>query len=381
MPFAKRNFLIIGFFWFLSGAAGWAQDHPQNGLHKEYSKDGKILLEENYKDNLLEGSRRVYRGDGTLRAEQNFKAGKLDGTTKVFFKNGVVKSEYEYRGDQYHGEIREYYPSGTLKLSARYSSDILLEELKQYYTDGVLKSSGFVMSQESNPLLFGGMWFWVFMISLTFHEAAHSYVAFKLGDPTAYHEGQVTLNPLPHIRREPLGTIVVPILSYLSGGWMIGWASAPYDPVWALHHPRRSALMSLAGPLANLLLVLISALIIHVGIMLRIFVEPASIDFAVVVASSTSGFFANFAAIVSVVFSLNFILLIFNLLPFPPLDGSGILPLFMKHDAAQNYLQFIAQPAFGIVGLFAAWQIMDYIFPPLQLFCINLLYPYAGYGS
>ena len=97
-------------------------------------------------------------------------------------------------------------------------------------------------------------WYLIFLFSLVAHEAAHAFTAWRLGDPTARKGGQVTLNPLPHIRREPIGTVAVPLVSYLIGGWMIGWASAPYDPEWARRNPRRAALMSFAGPAANLLL-------------------------------------------------------------------------------------------------------------------------------
>ena len=93
-----------------------------------------------------------------------------------------------------------------------------------------------------------GLWYVAFLFSLTVHEASHALAALKLGDPTAYRGGQVTLNPLPHMRREPFGTIVVPALSYIFAGWMMGWASAPYDPVWADRHPRRAGWMALAGP-------------------------------------------------------------------------------------------------------------------------------------
>ena len=71
--------------------------------------------------------------------------------------------------------------------------------------------------------------------------------------------GQVSLDPMPHVRREPVGTLIAPWLFYLFGGWMIGWASTPFDPRWAFTHPRRAAWMSLAGPAANALLVLAAA--------------------------------------------------------------------------------------------------------------------------
>ena len=72
-------------------------------------------------------------------------------------------------------------------------------------------------------------WYLAFIISITFHEAAHAFVGLKLGDTTAEDGGQVTLNPFPHIKREIVGTIVVPLFTFFSSGWMIGWASAPYN--------------------------------------------------------------------------------------------------------------------------------------------------------
>jgi hypothetical protein len=99
-----------------------------------------------------------------------------------------------------------------------------------------------------------GCWLVVFLISMSAHEAAHAFTAKRLGDPTAYLGGQVTLDPIPHIRREPFGMLLVPIVSYLASGWMIGWASAPYNPAWAAQYPRRAAVMAFAGPAANFII-------------------------------------------------------------------------------------------------------------------------------
>ena len=98
------------------------------------------------------------------------------------------------------------------------------------------------------------------LISLVFHEAAHATFAMLGGDRTAYVGGQVTLNPVPHIQREPMGTVVLPLLMlFASNGTMcFGFAHAPYDPLWAHRHPKRAALMSAAGPIANILLALIA---------------------------------------------------------------------------------------------------------------------------
>ena len=97
------------------------------------------------------------------------------------------------------------------------------------------------------------VWYAAFLLSLTCHEAGHAWVARRGGDDTAYLSGQVSLNPWPHIRREPIGTILVPLVTYFTGTsrWMMGWASAPYDPRWEDRHPRRAAAMSAAGPAAN----------------------------------------------------------------------------------------------------------------------------------
>jgi hypothetical protein len=97
----------------------------------------------------------------------------------------------------------------------------------------------------------GLVWYMVFLFSVTLHEAAHAWAAQRGGDPTAYLGGQVSLDPRPHIRREPFGMVILPLFTAITSGWPIGYASTPYDPVWALNHPRRAAWMSLAGPAAN----------------------------------------------------------------------------------------------------------------------------------
>ncbi len=233
---------------------------------------------------------------------------------------------------------------------------------------------------DHSTLVFGLVWYMVFVFSTVFHEAAHALVAFKLGDPTAYHGGQVSLNPVPHIRREPFGMILVPIISLLAGGWMIGWASTPYDPMWAYNHPRRSAWMSLAGPVANLILLLTAALLIRGGIFLGLFYPPGSItDFSQVVAAHSSGLPYAVAVLLSILFMLNLILCIFNLLPLPPMDGSGILPLFMSEDSANRYQTVMHQPTFTIIGMLIAWKLFAAVFRPIHLFALNLLYPGAGY--
>src|SRR5499427_6812021 len=112
----------------------------------------------------------------------------------------------------------------------------------------------------------GFIWFVAFLFSTTVHEAMHALVAWKGGDPTAYHGGQVSLSPIPHIRREPVGMLIVPLLTALTQGWAMGWASAPYDPVWAERHPRRAAVMAAAGPVGNFMVAIAAFVVIKIGL-------------------------------------------------------------------------------------------------------------------
>lgn len=224
------------------------------------------------------------------------------------------------------------------------------------------------------------LWYMILLISVVFHEAAHGFAAMKLGDLTAYHSGQVTLDPLPHIKREPIGTVVLPIISYILAGWMIGWASVPYDRYWAQRHRRRAALMSLAGPAANIALVVVAALLIRAGMLLGFFSAPESITFARITESVRQGPADGVATAISVLFSLNLILFVFNLIPLPPLDGSGVLMFFLSEDAAQRYEGLMYNPTNRMIGLVVAWQMFAFLFEPVHLLAINLLYPGTGYN-
>ena len=205
-----------------------------------------------------------------------------------------------------------------------------------------------------NPdqLIEGLTWFVVFIFSTTLHEAGHAWAAYKLGDSTAYEGGQVSLNPLPHIQREPIGMVLVPILSFALNGWMMGWASAPYDPAWAHRYPKRAALMAAAGPAANLLLTVLAGLLIRFGL---------------------AGSIPGAEMPIAILFLLNLLLFAFNLLPVPPLDGSAILPMFMSDNVARRYREFLHQPMFSLLGLLLAWKVFPYLFEPIQMVAFSLL--------
>jgi Zn-dependent protease len=225
-------------------------------------------------------------------------------------------------------------------------------------------------------LILGVIWYIVFLFSTTCHEGAHALVAKLGGDDTAHEGGQVSLNPWPHIRREPFGLVVVPIISYFVAHWMIGWASAPFDPDWQQRYPRRAAWMALAGPGANFALVILSAVAIRVGIAAGAFARPEFVSFTHVVEPVGSGVAGFAATFLSIVFVLNLLLGTFNLLPVPPLDGSTAVTLLMPAQTALNYLHWIRTGGFAIFGLIVAWYAFGRIFG--YVFHIGLTILYAG---
>jgi Zn-dependent protease len=212
-------------------------------------------------------------------------------------------------------------------------------------------------------LLLGFISYAVFLFSTTCHEAAHALAAKIGGDTTAALGGQVTLNPIPHIRRSPFGMVVIPLLSFFFGGGMIGWASAPYDPLWERRHPRRSAWMALAGPAANFTLMLLAAFLIRGGRFLQLFHRDP-------VSGSPSLLFT----VLTVTFLMNLLLGTFNLLPVPPLDGSTVIMLLMREDRAQRYLDWIRGNNFAMAGLLVGLVVFRQIYPFVQLFFMRLLF-------
>ena len=233
--------------------------------------------------------------------------------------------------------------------------------------------------------VFEALVFWLpaFLFSTTVHEAAHAWVALRGGDPTAYLGGQVSLNPLPHIRRSPVGMLVIPILTSVTQGWTMGWAAAPYDPVWAHHYPRRAAWMAAAGPAGNLVLALLTLGLLHAGLAFGAFTAPASVNFSHLVDAAP-----NLAArdvwvfagtLLSVMFVLNSLLFTFNLLPVPPLDGAVVITLPMPDSAARQFRSWTASPAASLIGILIAWKVFPFVVGPLFRIVVNALYP-GQYG-
>lgn len=227
-------------------------------------------------------------------------------------------------------------------------------------------------------------WYAAFLFSLTLHEGAHALVAWLGGDPTAYQGGQVTANPLPHLRREPVGTVVVPVLSWLLAGWVMGWASAPYDPRWAERHPRRHALVSLAGPAANLLLAVLVLLILRLMLAAGVYAAPERAGFSHLVALSPDmpegSILGPLGLLLSVALTLNLILGIFNLMPLPPLDGAGVLQGLFPRGVGRFLETLRRNPMMGLLGLLLAWQLMGFVVGPAFSILLGLLHPGEVYS-
>ncbi|MCX6794343.1 MAG: site-2 protease family protein [Candidatus Gottesmanbacteria bacterium] len=193
------------------------------------------------------------------------------------------------------------------------------------------------------------------IVAITIHEFSHAWTAEHLGDPTPRLQGRLTLNPLPHI--DLFGTILLPIILALSGtGFMIGWAKpVQFDP-FNLRNPRRdSALISIAGPVSNILLAIVCSFILRLPLPLII------------------------SALIAQILVMNVVLAIFNLVPIHPLDGfkivEGVLPEEQAHEWHQLerfgmiFLIFLLFPIFGGVA-----PIQRVISPVINFF-LNIFLP------
>ncbi len=158
------------------------------------------------------------------------------------------------------------------------------------------------------------------IISIILHEMAHGYAANALGDPTARLQGRLSGNPLVHI--DPLGSVIIPGLLILSNaGILFGWAKpVPYNPYNLRNQKWGEALVAIAGPATNLLLALIFSVIVRSAGVLELSDSFIKISWYIVY--------------------INILLAIFNMLPFPPLDGSKILAAILPYPLQQQYRQF-----------------------------------------
>lgn len=224
------------------------------------------------------------------------------------------------------------------------------------------------------------VWFASFLFSTTVHEAMHAFAAWRLGDPTAYHGGQVSLSPVPHVAREPIGMLVLPLITSFTQGWAIGWASAPYDPHWAARYPKRAAIMAAAGPAGNFLIALAAFTIMRAALAGGWFIAPDRVRFESLVelAGSGPGFLTM---VLSVLLVQNVFLGVFNLLPLPPLDGASVLRGVAPRNLASTLDSLSSNPAFSLIGLLVAWQVFPAIAGRLFFLLLAAIHPDVTYGG
>jgi Zn-dependent protease len=216
--------------------------------------------------------------------------------------------------------------------------------------------------------------YFVFLYSTVCHEAAHAWVAHKLGDDTAYLGGQVSLDPIPHIKREPMGMVVVPLISLFAYGGLFGWASAPLDPMWVARYPKRSAMVAIAGPIANIILAVIAMVIMFIGVKNGVFHEVRSPWFHEFVRGNAGTAWEYVGYVVSLTFFLNIFLAVLNLMPVPPLDGSNIPLFFLSDRAADSYQQVLRQPWMFLVSIVLLFKLFPYVFVPIYKVVVKLAY-------
>jgi len=138
--------------------------------------------------------------------------------------------------------------------------------------------------------------------------------------------------------------------------------------------------MALAGPAGNLFLVLTAAFVIRLGMLTGHFYAPESVEVARIGAAVSPGIGQGVIRILSMLFSMNLILVILNMIPLPPLDGSEVITLLMRPEQIDRYRRLIHTPGLGIVGLLLAWHLFDPVFDLVFVAAVNCLYPGAGYG-
>ncbi len=208
----------------------------------------------------------------------------------------------------------------------------------------------------------------VLLLAVSVHEAGHAWMSYKFGDDTAYMLGRVTLNPIKHT--DPIGTLLIPIVAFFFsaiGGFLgaiplIGWGKpTPVNPRKWHNYKLANIMVSVAGVLANLVLLIIAFMIAKImiwqgGNVRDFFTDEAN----------------PFVIFISYMMMMNLSLFVFNLLPFPPLDGSKILSTFLP-ESFQPLLDFLEQYGFIILLLFVYFGFFGAIIRPFWIGLVYLL--------
>ena len=200
----------------------------------------------------------------------------------------------------------------------------------------------------------------VLLFSLSFHESAHAWMAWKLGDETALRQGRVSLNPIVHM--DPIGTLLFPLIQIFTSVPLLGWAKpTPYNPA----NFRRDVsmrtghiLVAAAGPVSNFILALV-----FTGVLVVLwrggFVQ------------SRDSFLLN---LTELGIQLNVVLAIFNLVPIPPLDGSKVASYGLRGDLGDKYDRIMGPYGFMILMLLLMTGVLSMVMRPILSIVLSLLY-------
>ncbi len=205
-----------------------------------------------------------------------------------------------------------------------------------------------------------------FLLAIVVHEAAHAWMANKFGDPTAKNAGRLTLNPAAHY--DPWGTIFFPLMAAMTNFAMIGWARPVPVEVRNFKNYRKGIFwVSFAGPLSNIILGTLSALI------LAIVATQVPVEWE---------FYSISLRMLRYSVYINFILAFFNLIPLPPLDGSKMVSSFLKGPTLYKYESFARYTPMIFIGVFAlsfmGIHTISYILLPAQQLANFILFSFLG---
>ncbi len=200
------------------------------------------------------------------------------------------------------------------------------------------------------------------IFAITLHEAAHGYVAKHFGDLTAYSQGRVSLNPIRHI--DPIGTILLPLLTLMLGGILFGWAKPVPVDFSALRRPKQDMLwVALAGPGANLFMALLWGFVIKLGL-----------------AMSSSDLSQPMILMGEAGIKINIVLMVLNLLPLPPLDGGRIAVSLLPFRTAQSFAR-IEPYGFMILLVLLITGVLGAIIGPFIGMGIRMVAWFFGLGT
>lgn len=201
----------------------------------------------------------------------------------------------------------------------------------------------------------------VLLLAISSHEAGHAWMSWKYGDDTAYMLGRVTLNPIKHT--DPIGTLLIPILGFVFGAVggalgaipLIGWGiPTPVNPRKWTNYRQANVMVSIAGIGANLILAMIGFAI------LKTLIETGALNGV----ETETGIVKPFLLFLQYLLILNISLAVFNLLPFPPLDGSKVLSTFLP-ESFQPIFNLLETYGFLILLLLVYWGIVGLIIRPV----------------